>query len=49
MHFIFYEDLKRAYLGGQLEKLAKFLGTEVSKELERALEILEHRKERGGQ
>jgi len=35
MHFNFYEDLKRgnwSYLGGQLEKLAKFFSKEVSKE-----------------
>ncbi len=38
MHFIFYEDLKKD-LGGQLEKLARFLGKEISKEQ------LEHLKE----
>ena len=40
MHFIFYEELKKD-LGGQLEKLAKFLGKEVSKgQLERLKEHL---------
>jgi len=40
MHFIFYEDLKKD-LGGQLEKLARFLGKEISKEqLERLKEHL---------
>ena len=46
MHCIFYEDLKKD-LGGGLEKLAKLLGKEFSKEpLERLNEHLKFEKER---